>query len=116
MTHFTTLHALAFANFLICTGIGWCCVCRLHRMTAPTTRRVVRAVFALLFGGATASGFSPVLFGEWPGAAHVLLAGAILAVLIAGAKDWRNGLPDYAKSAPVPLDFPHVDSSYGDRQ
>lgn len=111
MNFFETRLLLALANFLLCTGIGWCCICRFHHMSADTTRRSVRIAFSLLFAGASASGFSPVLFAHFPGPGHVALAIGILAVLIAGASEWRHGLPEYARTAPAPLDaIPHYES------
>lgn len=104
MIEFEVRHLLALLNLLLCTGIGICCVCRLARMHHKTTRQDVRAYFSVLLTGATASGFSPLLFAEWPGWGHLSLALGILLVLFAGRREWRVGLPEYARSAPAPLD------------
>lgn len=97
---------LALANFAMCSAIGWACVCRISIMDAASTRRIFRVMYTFLFGAATASGFSPWLFGEWPGVGHVLLTAAFVFVLASGAGAWRKGLPDYARTAPAPLDGP----------
>lgn len=97
-------YLLALLNLVFCTLIGWSCVCRWIKMTGRTTRRWVRAAFTLLFAGATSSGFSPILWQDWPGPGAVSLAAGVLLVLIVGAKDWKHGLPGYAQSAPAPLD------------
>lgn len=102
--HYEARHLLAILNFMLCSLIGWSCICRWVQMTAKATRRDVRGAFAVLFAGATASGFSPIFWHEWPGWGDVSLALGVVLVLIVGAREWRTGQPEYAKSGPAPLD------------
>ena len=92
--------AFAVANLVICTGIGWSCLCRVARMSRETTRCVYRMVYVLLIVAASASGWSPFLFREWPGPGQILLALACLIYLAAGAHRWRSGPPEYARHTP----------------
>lgn len=108
MSYFDLQYLLALANFAACSGIGWCCVCRFALMTSSSTRWDVRLNFAALFSAATASGFAPVLFHEWPGRTQVGMAVGILLVLVSGAREWRTGLPEYARTAPAHLGPPET--------
>lgn len=98
---------LALANLVICGCIAWACVCRLHRMSAASTRKDVRAAVAFVMTAAVVSGLSPLLWREWPGFAQVLLTLAFFVLLVVGAREWRDGLPKYARSDHAPLD-PHT--------
>jgi hypothetical protein len=89
--------ALAGLNFVLCTGIGWSCLCRIAGMSRDTTCCHYRALYVLLAVAATASGFAPVLFREWPGPGQVLFSLAFLSYLAAGASRWRSGPPEYAR-------------------
>ncbi|KQV85421.1 hypothetical protein [Rhizobacter sp. Root1221] len=106
MNYLEQQYLLSLANFAACSGLGWCCVCRFAVMSSATTRWDVRLNFALLFAAATASGFAPLLFREWPGYTQVGLAVGTLAVLVSGAREWRVGLPEYARTDAAPLGPP----------
>lgn len=90
--------ALAFVNFALCTAIGWSCLCRIASMSRETTCCHYRAVYVLLVVAASASGFAPVLFREWPGPGQIVLALACLSYLAASSRRWRGGPPDYART------------------
>lgn len=94
---------MALANLLLCTSIGWICICRITKMTASTTRKATRLSYAGIFGAAFISGWSPWLLGDWAGWADISLASALLAHLLSSIHAWRNGLPDFAKSRPASL-------------
>lgn len=101
---YSVVYILALANWGLCSLIGWACICRWARMSARTTRKDVRAYYMVLFGGALASGWAPVFWQEYPGPGAVGLAFGTLLVLVGGSRDWKNGLPAYARSAPAPFD------------
>jgi len=99
---------LVGVNWLLCTVIGWACVCRFSAMSKRTVRRRFRVGYVVLFMAATLSGFSWVLFGEWPGPGQIAMACAWIALLGINAGNWRNGPPDYARSDPGGFDpLPH---------
>lgn len=95
---------LALANWIVCSGIGLSCVCRFAAMSRSTTRMSYRVSYALLWTAACASGWSPLLFREWPGPGQIAMAAAALYVLGSGLRSWRDGVPEYARSGPMPLD------------
>ena len=78
---------LALANFLICTGIAWACICRLN---SEISRRfkLARARYTLLLAGSMACGLQPVLWGSWPDWATVFFAGCVLAGLAINVVRW----------------------------
>lgn len=94
---------LALANLVACAGIAWSCVCRMKHMNAKDARKDVRAAVVFTMGAAFASGFSPLLWREWPGIGQTWLAWAVLLLLFVGAREWRDGLPRYAQSRPASL-------------
>lgn len=94
-----TRAALALVNFALCSGIGWSCLCRMAGMSRETTCCHYRALYVLMLVAASASGFAPVLFREWPGPGQVVLALACLSYLAASSRRWRGGPPDYARTA-----------------
>lgn len=95
---------LALGNFIVCSALGWICLCRIHAMQASTTRRSSRIQYVLLMVAVSASGFSPVLFGQWPTVVQTALTAAFVLVLAGGSIDWKDGLPSHVQSGPVPLD------------
>ena len=95
---FETRVVLALVNLAICTGIGWSCLCRFAAMSRDTTCCHYRALYVFVFVAASASGFAPWLFREWPGPGQIVLAFASLAYLAASARRWRGGPPDYARN------------------
>lgn len=94
---------LAIFNFLLCTAIGYSCVCRFAIMSRSTVAWHWRLRYVTVMVAATCSGLSPWLWGEWPGPGQIAMALACLYVIGLTAKGWRNGPPEYA-SRPMPLD------------
>lgn len=90
---------IAAANFFVCIGIGWACICRLNSPVSKRYRRV-RTRYTLLITGAMVSGLQPVLFGELPTVAGTLFAAAILAGLLLNVNRWAlfNGNDTHANS------------------
>lgn len=95
--------ALALANFLLCSAIGYSCVCRFAIMSAQTVTASWRLRYVIVMVAATCSGLSPWLWGEWPGPGQIAMAVACLYVIGITARGWRDGPPSYA-SKPMPLD------------
>jgi hypothetical protein len=91
------LAAMAWLNFAICGAIGWACVCRVAMMTARTTKLRFRVGYTAMMVASSASGLSPVLWGEWPGPGQISMGLAALYVIGWGASNWRGGLPSYAR-------------------
>lgn len=96
MNYETQMMLLALANLAVCTAIGWACVKRMTVMRKQTTAFSWRLRYALLFTVASLSGWSPILFGDWPGISQVLVNFAFLSVIGTG-KAWADGVPSYAK-------------------
>jgi hypothetical protein len=88
---------LAVANFVLCSAIGWICLCRISVMSGPSTLKRFRAKYVALLVAFTASGFSHMLFNELPNMPQFLVGVAVLFDLWAGATAWRSGLPAHAK-------------------
>lgn len=95
MSWHDTTYLTALVNFVLCSAIGYVCACRFSVMSRDT-RLVFRAIYALLFTAATASGFQPLLFGEWPGVADLLFATSVLIFVASGMRTWRSGAPAYS--------------------
>jgi hypothetical protein len=91
---------LGILNFLLCTGIGWVCLCRFAVMSAKTTRAMYRLRYVLILVAFCASGFSGLLFGERAGVSQVLVSAAVLVYMASGVSNWRNGPPGYARHHP----------------
>ena len=68
---------LAAANLVVCTAIGWACICRLNS-NRSRSHLLYRAKYCALMVGATASGLSPILFSEWPTWPDVTMAMSVL--------------------------------------
>lgn len=80
---------LAFANGLF---IAYVCLCRLnasHINVIPS----VRFKYTMLLMGSLAYGSQPILFGEWPTTAGLILHFCISLGLAAGFWRWREGPP-----------------------
>jgi hypothetical protein len=95
--------ALALLNFVLCTAIGYSCVCRFAIMSAATVAPSWRLRYVVVMVAATTSGLSPWLWGEWPGPGQITMAFACLYVIGLTARGWKAGPPSYA-SRPMPLD------------
>jgi len=103
MSYWDSRLLLALLNFVLASGIGYACLCRVSVMSGGSTRKLTRAAYAVLFMAASASGLSPLLFREWPSYADAMLNGAVLLHLISTVGAWRNGVPTFAKSGPGAL-------------
>lgn len=79
----------ALVNFLMCTAIGWACICRLNDSISRHHKRA-RLRYTLLLAGATASGCAPVLFNTLPGPGAAIFAGSVLAGLVINLPRWRG--------------------------
>lgn len=97
-------YVLATANLLFCGGAMWACICRLNMSTKETVRPMVRVQYSAAVAGAMASGFSPVLFGEWPGYGQVTMSAGLLVLLLAEIGKWTHRPPADVLTEPVPLD------------
>ena len=75
---------IAVANWATCLGIAWVAICRLNLRSCQRRLRQ-RARYAALLGGASASGMSPLLFGEWPGVGTLLFSAGLLCALVFNA-------------------------------
>jgi hypothetical protein len=102
LTAYEMQYLLAAINLLVCSIVGWTALCRIYLMEARTTRWIFRLKYALLLGAATGSGFSPILFGDWPTVSQVLITATFAFVLAAGARAWHFGVPTYAQRQPAP--------------
>jgi hypothetical protein len=86
----TALYELAaLANWGICSAIGLLCLDQLNSCRCRENAWD-RARYAMLLGGATASGLQPVLFRSWPAWADVAMSAAVLAGLLINAWRWRR--------------------------
>lgn len=95
---------MALANLALTTATGWACICRIGAMSAATTRPLTRAAYALIFAASFLSGFSPALLREWPGWSDILVNSAVLVLMFSTLRVWRRGVPEYARTGPMPLD------------
>lgn len=89
---------LALINLVMCLGIAWSCLCRLAAMSGISTKLRFRINYTLILVCSMSSGFSPVLFREYPGPGSIMLAFGILYMLGIGYGTWKNGVPMYARS------------------
>lgn len=79
-------------NLLLCTAIGWGCVCRLNLLTHQVDWRP-RLMFCVLLTGVTAHGMAPWLFKESAGIGDTILSATVLASLLLSSHRWRQGAP-----------------------
>ncbi|MBY0469280.1 MAG: hypothetical protein K2Q07_09915 [Burkholderiaceae bacterium] len=79
-------------NLLLCTAIGWGCICRLNLLHRGVDWRP-RLMFCTLLTGGTAHGMAPWLFKEPAGLGDTILSVAVLASLLLSAHRWRQGAP-----------------------
>lgn len=86
-----THQLLAMANLLICTGIGWACICRLNSHICRT-HKLARARYTLLLTGAVASGLQPALWGTWTSVGDTIFSACVLAGLLINVARW-HGVP-----------------------
>lgn len=89
-------------NLLLCTAIGWGCLCRLNLLHHGVDRRP-RLMFTVLLTGVTAHGMAPWLFKENAGIGDTILSAAVLTSLLVSAHRWRQGAP-IGLTAPAAFD------------
>jgi hypothetical protein len=89
-------------NLLLCTAIGWGCVCRLNLLHHGVDWRP-RLMFCTLLTGVTAHGMAPWLFKENAGIGDTILSATVLASLLLSAHRWRRGAP-IGLTAPAEFD------------
>lgn len=92
------------ANWVLCSMVGWACVCRFAAMSKSTTRSRFRFGYVMVFIAATMSGFSWLWFGEWPGPGQIAMAASWISLMGVNAGNWRDGPPVYARSDAAPFD------------
>lgn len=93
---------LNLVNLVLCTIVGWACICRLNLLHRSVDRRP-RLIFCLLLTGATAHGLSPWLFKESSGLGDTIMTAAVLAGLLLSAHRWQQGAP-IGLTAPAEFD------------
>lgn len=94
---------LTFANLVICSAGGFVCACRVNQMRFDTTRQLVRLLYALVVVALTLNGGWYWFFGGFADWQNVVASVSIIVVLMIDARSWREGLPQFAKSGPAPL-------------
>lgn len=87
---------LAILNFILCSAIGWSCLCRISVMSGPSTLTRYRAKYVAMLVAFTASGFS-WLVGDLPHWPQVMVALAVLLDVGSSARLWRFGPPAHAR-------------------
>jgi hypothetical protein len=88
------LYLMALANAVLCGGIMWVCLCRIAALS-KRSRKLFRALYSLLGAAAMGSMLQPVLFGDWPGVADLMVNAVLLAFLSSGMRTWSAGAPAY---------------------
>lgn len=96
----TESYLFAGANFAICMGIVFICLCRNNVMNRRVLQRV-RAEYAGYIGASMASAFSP-WWGEWPSWGQTGMGAMLFIGLWISGIGWRKGPPESATS-PAPL-------------
>ena len=74
-------------NLIICAAIVYGCICRL-RSEVCTRDKAVRGKYALLIGGAFASGLEPIIFSPYSDMGNIFFGMTILAGLCIDAGRW----------------------------
>lgn len=104
----TRLALLALVNFALCMALAQMSLCRMARMSGPTTRRPVRLAYAVLFTTAVAVGTMPWWSGIWPSPGGVALCFSYCIVMYVNRRQWAEGIPTHARTAPGAFDdAPH---------
>lgn len=93
---------LNLVNLVLCSIVGWACLCRLNLLHGGMDWRP-RLIFSLLLTGATAHGFGPWLFGDRAGLGDTIMTVAVLTGLLLSAHRWREGAP-IGLTAPADFD------------
>lgn len=97
---------LTLCNFLICTAIGFICICRWNAME-DDTRWSVRMEYGCVMSAAVASGLSRIWWDEWASWGQTLMGGFFLVSLICSGRGWRGDVQPVGTTEPAPLsDYP----------
>lgn len=91
---------LIILNFALCVGVAWASFCRLT-VSSKRIRKLYRLKYVALMVTGAACGFQGPLFGERPGVADVLFAGAVFFYVVMSVGRWHSGPPE---SSAMPLD------------
>ena len=91
---------LTLLNFAACIGIAWSSFCRLTA-SSKRVRKLYRLKYVALMVTGAACGLQGPLFGERPGIANVLFAGAVFLYVLMGVNRWHSGPPE---SSAMPFD------------
>lgn len=83
-------------NLAMCFAGGYVCICRMAKMSAQTTKPVIRSQYVIWFGIFAASGISWT-YGEPANSIQLLMGAGVLAHLLIGLSIWRRGTPEYAR-------------------
>ena len=78
---------LSVINFMICSGIGFACVCRLNSDICRLYK-VVRTRYTFIMTGATIFGFQYFFFGTHPDVAGVILSSCVFASIVLNMSRW----------------------------
>lgn len=82
---------------LLGAALVFCCLCRAKHMTHETTVTTIRYATTALAGAGFVLILAAAFRPDWLAGAVVTLAGSTLAVQIASAKGWSEGLPSHFK-------------------
>ncbi|WP_428421980.1 hypothetical protein [Methylibium sp.] len=82
----------------------WSMVCRVNKMSAATTKRWVRALYALVGAAVFGAMTLPFWRHDWAQWGALTLACTHLVTTVANSRAWRYGPPEHARSRPAPLD------------
>lgn len=74
-------------NLIVCAAIVYVCICRL-RSDICTHDKIIRSKYAILIGGAYASGLEPVIFSPYADTGNIILGVSVLMGLCIDASRW----------------------------
>ena len=80
---------LSVINFMVCSGIGFACVCRLNSDICRLYK-VVRTRYTFIMSGATIFGFQYFFFGTHPDVAGVLASSCMFASIVLNMGRWST--------------------------
>ena len=76
-------------NFMVCSGIGFACVCRLNSDICRLYK-VVRTRYTFIMTGATVSGFQYLFFGTHPNIAELIMSSCVFASIVMNMSRWPS--------------------------
>lgn len=80
---------LTLINFIVCSGIGFACVCRLNSDICRIYK-IVRTRYTLIMTGATVSGFQYLFFGTHPDIAELIMSFCVFASIVMNMSRWPS--------------------------